>query len=386
MGRAILRGGRIFTGRAFVDGGAALIDGSRIKAVYDRSDQCAARPDDDVRDIDGMIAAPGFVDIHIHGAMGCDAMNGTYDAIDTIARAVASRGTTSFLVTTTTASIDDTYHAIVAAGRAMKRGTSGAQVLGVHMEGPFINTVHKGAQMASFILPPSMDAYRSMTGEYGYIVKRVTLAPEMEGALQISRYLHKNSILVSAGHTGASYDEMRRAYDAGVTHATHLFNGMNPIHHREPGVPGTALTQDGWTVEVIADTVHLHPAILKMAWLCKGADRCALVSDAMEATLMGDGVYELGGQKVIVRDGQARLEAGNLAGSTLTLDKAVKNMVEAAGIPLADALKMASLTPARLIGADGHKGRIEQGYDADVVLLDEADLSVKGVMIAGKWH
>ncbi|AEE95438.1 N-acetylglucosamine-6-phosphate deacetylase [Mahella australiensis] len=386
MGRTILKGGRIFTGRAFVEGGAVLIDGGRIKAVYDRSDQCETRPGDDVRDIDGMIAAPGFVDIHIHGAMGCDAMDGTYDAIDTIARAIASRGTTSFLVTTMTASIDDTYNAIVAAGRAMKRGTSGAQVLGVHMEGPFINADHKGAQMESLILPPSMDAYRSMTGEYGHIVKRVTLAPEVEGALEISRYLHKNGILVSAGHTGASYDEMRRAYDAGVTHTTHLFNGMNPIHHREPGAPGAALTQDGWTVEVIADTVHLHPAILKMAWLCKGADRCALVTDAIEATLVGDGVYELGGQKVIVKGGQARLEAGNLAGSTLTLDKAVKNIVEAAGIPLADALKMASLTPAGLIGADGRKGCIEQGYDADIVLLDEADLSVNGAMIAGKWH
>lgn len=386
MGRIILKGGRIFTGRTFMDGGAALIEGGRIKAVYNRSDECAAKPDDDVRDIAGMIAAPGFVDIHIHGAMSCDAMNGTYDAIDTIARAIASRGTTSFLVTTMTASIDDTYNAVAAAGHAMKRGTSGAQVLGVHMEGPFINVAHKGAQLERFILPPSMEAYRSMTGEYGRIVKRVTLAPEVEGALEISRYLHKNGILVSAGHTGASYDDMRRAYDAGVTHATHLFNAMNAIYHREPGVPGTALTQDGWTVEVIADTVHLHPAILRMAWLCKGADGCALISDAMEATLMGDGAYDLGGQKVIVRDGQARLEAGNLAGTILTLDKAVKNMVEAVGIPLADALKMASLTPARLIGADDHKGRIEQGWDADIVLLDESDLSVKGVMIAGKWH
>lgn len=386
MGKIIIKGGRIFTGNEFINGGAVVIADGRIEAVYSDQNQCPVDAYDTAVDASGMIAVPGFVDIHIHGAKGYDAMNGTYDAIDAISRAIASHGTTSFLVTTMTAPIDDVRRAVEAAAHAMTKGTAGAQVLGVHLEGPFINAEHRGAQLASLILSPSLEAYHAMVGTYEGIVKRVTMAPEIDGALELIRYLRDKGVLISAGHTGASYQEMQCAYGAGMTHVTHLFNGMNPLHHRQPGAPGTALAENGWTVEVIADTVHLHPAILKLAWLCKGADGCALITDAMEATLIGDGTYQLGGQKVIVKDGEARLEAGNLAGSTLTLDRAVRNMVKTVGVHLADALKMASLTPAKLIGVDDRKGRIAAGFDADIVLLDEGQLTVKDVIIGGRRY
>jgi len=384
--RTIIKGGRIFTGRCFIDNGAVEIQGSRIADVHYNADEYEAHAGDKVVDISGIIATPGFVDIHIHGAMGCDAMDGSYESINTISKAIALHGTTSFLITTMTAPVGDTYNAIRAAAEAIDKGTDGAQALGVHMEGPFINAQYKGAQSAELIMPPSVEAYRAMVGEYESIIKRVTLAPEVEGALEVVSYLKSRVVLISAGHTSAAFDQMMAAHKAGVSHVTHLYNGMNPIHHRQPGAAGTALSQDGWTVEVIADCVHVHPAMLRLAWLCKGADRCALITDAMEATLMGDGVYELGSQKVIVKNGQARLEAGNLAGSTLTLDAAVKNMVEKADIPLGDALAMASLVPAALVGEGDRKGRLEAGYDADIVLLDESDISVKGVMVGGKWQ
>ncbi len=317
-------------------------------------------------DAQGALLAPGFVDIHIHGYGNHDTMNGM-DHIRAMQAGLVRHGVTGFLPTTMAAAYEDTCSALRGAHELMNESPVGARVLGCHLEGPFLNVGKKGAQPGQYIFPPSMENYLKIAEGLEGAVKLMTIAPEVEGAMDLIAAL-KDKLALSAGHTDASAEQIAAAADAGISQVTHLFNAMNPLTHRAPGVPGAALTDGRIGAQIIADLLHLHPAALKLAWLAKGTDRCYLITDAMEATGMPDGLYMLGANQVFVKNGEARLADGTIAGSTLTMDRAVKNMHETVGVPLEQALYMASTAPANAIG-ETERGRIAVGTHADLVLL-----------------
>jgi len=260
---------------------------------------------------------------------------------------------------------------------------SGAEVLGLHLEGPYLNPLRRGAQNATHIRPPSIDEFVEIKKEAGGTVKMITLAPEVEGAPDIAAILSSAGGVPSVGHTDATHEEMEAAVDAGFRHVTHLFNAMRPFHHRDPGAAGAALTDGRVTVDVIADGQHLHPVALRLAATMKGAGKTALVSDSIMPGGLPDGEYGFGDQVVRLRGSRCLLESGVLAGSTIRLCDAVRNMVELAGVPIAEAVEMASSTPARIIGVADRKGCLKPGMDADLTVLDRS-LSVLLTMVSGK--
>jgi N-acetylglucosamine-6-phosphate deacetylase len=310
---------------------------------------------------------PGMIDLHTHGHAAFDTMQGEA-SVRAMSAAYLKRGVTAFLPTTMNAPIDETAAAIAAIGRVMG-DAPGARVLGAHMEGPFIDHGYRGAQMAAAILDPTIDRFRALCGGREEIVKLLTIAPERPGAEAVIRYAHEKGILVSAGHTNATYEQAVEAIDWGVRQFTHLFNAMSPIRHRTPGAPTAALLDGRVTVQLIADGVHTHPAILRLVATAKPEGLC-LITDSMMAAGLEDGLYELGGQDVIVKNGEARLREGNLAGSLLTMDEALRRMTALAALPLARVVAMATLNPARALGI-ADMGRIEPGYMADLCLLDD---------------
>lgn len=373
----IITGGKVFKDGNFVEGMDVLLEGDKIVDIVPQG-QCK---DGEVIDVKGNYVCPGFVDIHIHGCQGYDTMNGTEEALVKMAKFVASHGTTSFLPTTMTNSTEDIQRSLKAISDLKGKFTGGAEILGSHLEGPFISAKAKGAQPEQFILAPQISNFESHVGECGDVIKTLTMAPEIEGADELIKYLTNKGIVVSVGHTSATYEECVKGFEYGISHTTHFYNAMTVFKSREPGVVGAVLDNPDVTLEVIADLVHSHPVSVKLAYNVKGPERMVLITDAMEATGLGDGQYVLGGQDVFVKNGEARLKEGNLAGSTLTQDKALQNVVKI-GIPLEDGIKMLTETPARVIGVNCCKGSIKKGYDADIVVLD-SELSVAMTIVKG---
>ena len=327
------------------------------------------------------IAAPGLIDIHIHGCMGCDTMDGTRISLETIAAFAASRGVTALLPTTMTDSPIRLQRALEAIAAFIYKPCRGARIAGVHIEGPFINERYRGAHNRAYIRPPSIDEVDAIADIMGKAHISVTMAPELEKASAVMDHALARGLRLSIGHTGADYDMVMSTAKRGVISITHIFNGMKPLHHRDPSAAGAALTGPFY-VELIADGIHNHPAVVDMVIKIKGIDKTILVTDAMMATGLSDGQYELGGQKAYVKNGIARLKEGNLAGSTLTLIRAVQNVMKFTGLPLEKALKMASLTPARALGIDNITGSLAVGKRADIVILKE-DLEPVLTMVAG---
>lgn len=325
--------------------------------------------------------APGFIDVHLHGAGGADTMAATFEALNTISTTICQYGTTSFLPTTMTESPDRIRQAV----RAIKDHSlrvEGAQIIGIHLEGPFINSEAMGAQNPAFIAAPSIETFLALVGEDEDFITTVTLAPELAGADELIPYLRSKDINVAIGHTRATYDEAMTGIHQGCNHATHLFNTMPPFHHREPGTVGAVLDSE-ITAETIADGIHVAWPVLRTAWKVKGIERMILVTDAMMACGMADGDYSLGGQSVRVKDGAARLSSGALAGSVLTLDQAVRSVLNNSSLPLYEVIRMATWNPAILCGAGKNKGRIGEGYDADLIIFDD-DIRVQEVYIKGR--
>lgn len=323
---------------------------------------------------------PGLIDLHIHGMLGVDTMQGC-QAVQAMAAALPRYGVTAFLPTTMNDEAGRIRQALSGVARAMDLPSGGAQILGAHLEGPFFAKDHLGAQDAGCCLAPSMDNYLRIAEGLEGTVKLLSLSPELPGAEALTAYLVSKGVAVSAGHTGATLEQMERAQASGLRQVTHLFNGMNGLHHRAPGVPGAGLALDGLTCQLIADGIHLHPAILKLCLRAKGAAGLCLITDAMAACGMPDGQYRLGPTDVTVRDGVARIAAGNLAGSTLTLDRALRNMVQLAGASLEEAARMASQTPADALGLE-ELGRIAPGAVASFAVFDGA-LRVQKTYVAG---
>ena len=332
-------------------------------------------------DVSDGLVVPGFIDIHVHGGDGHDVIDGTYEAISGISAHLARHGVTSFLPAVMTSPWPRIVRSMQAVKEAVDRGTPGAAVLGAHIEGPFLNIEHKGAQPPESIRPPSLEEFKDHLEDFLGYIRVVTLAPELPGAEELIGYLLSKGITVSAGHSGAAYEQMLSAVQMGVRNATHAYNGMKGFCHREPGIVGAILTEDRLFAELIWDNLHVHPAAAKLLVKAKGCGRVMLVSDAMRASAAADGEYDLAGQTVYVRRGAARLADGTLAGSTITLDQAVRNAAEHVG--LRAAVEMATLTPAKSIGAANRRGSIETGLAADLAVLDQ-NLNVTQVFIAGR--
>lgn len=373
--KTLIVNGRLLIGGNIVSNKDVLIEGNKIRAIGN------GLYGDNIIDAGGNYVSPGFVDIHIHGSSGFDTMDGTFEAINTISKSVAMHGTTSFLPTTMTEDKGKIKNAIKNVFDNKDR-VEGAEILGVHMEGPFINAKQKGAQDDKFILKPTVENFTEICGEYVNIVKLVTIAPEVDGALELIRYLKEKNIIASVGHTDSTYDDVALGYKAGITHATHVFNAMKGFHHREVGTVGAVFDLD-ISAEVIADGIHsVFPAIRALIRL-KGKEKVNLITDAMMAANLRDGLYQLGGQDVYVKDGAARLKSGVLAGSTLTLDKAIKNILSNTDLSLPESVALASYNNAKVIGVDDRKGLIKEGYDADIVIFDE-NIEIKKTIVGGK--
>jgi len=382
--RIIIINGTIITPFHLISGKAIIVEKGRIREIVNEEElSTATLTGAEVIEGKDKYIVPGYIDIHVHGGGGSDVMDGDYEAINQIAIAHSHFGTTSFLPTTMTMSKDKIIRSLRSICEAVKKGTAGAEILGIHMEGPYINPEKKGAQKEDEIKKISIEEFLEFNQASGNLIRLVTIAPEMPGAIGLIKYLYKRGIIASVGHTNATYVQTQAGIQAGLSHVTHTFNAMRELHHREPGVVGAALTSPELTVEVIADGIHIHPIVLKILTKIKEGEKVVLITDAMRAAGLKEGTYDLGGQEVIVTKGQARLKDGTLAGSVLTMDKAVKNIVNKIGIQLPKAIQMASFNPARSIGIDDKKGSLEPGKDADIVILNK-NLETELTIVVGK--
>ena len=326
-------------------------------------------------DAKGLYLSAGFIDIHIHGSNGYDVMDSTNEALEEISKSILQTGTTSFLATTMTMSQEQISKALQNVQNFKQQG--GARVLGVHLEGPFINLIKHGAQNPKHIQIPNME----LIEPFMEVIKMITIAPEVEGGQEFIAYLQKHfpHVLLSIGHSDASYSEAKESFTWGISHSTHLFNAMNPLHHREPGVVGAVLEDDMVSCDVIADLIHIHPSFFKLLYRLK-KEQLLLITDAMRAGCMKCGVSEVGGQKVIVQNGEARLEDGTLAGSVLKLNEALKNFYEYTDISLSELINMVTTIPAKKLGLN--VGVLAQGYMADLVLFDDG-FNIEGCYVGG---
>ncbi len=388
----IIKGADILTPYGITKLGIVVIENGIIARISPMRDIC---PDAESRheyegehevvDGAGLTLVPGFIDIHAHGGGGCDTLDKTYDSLERMCLAHAAHGTTGILPTTMSGPAETLKKSVGLIGGYMgTRAPSGAGILGIHLEGPWLNPEWKGAQPVTGIREPSVRELDELVEASSGNISMITLAPEMPGALDLIKHAVDLGIKVSLGHSSATYDQAIAAADAGATHVTHAYNAMSGLHHRRPGMVGAMLSSNKLTVDVILDGFHIHLAAAKILMKCKGKDGIALITDATMAAGMPDGEYELGGQRVICRNGAVRLPDGILAGSALTLDKAVKYAMTELDCSLEDAIKMTSETPAWILGIDDKKGSIEVGKDADLVLLD-AELQVVATMVRGSF-
>ncbi|MEG2458662.1 MAG: N-acetylglucosamine-6-phosphate deacetylase [Raoultibacter sp.] len=365
-------GGAVFCGDSF-----------EVRDVGVQGD-CFAPPlpdDTSLVDAAGCYVIPGLIDIHFHGCVGYDFCDGTSEAFDAIGCHEAARGVTAICPATMTypeAKLD----AIVRAAAAHADAPDAAALVGINMEGPFISEGKIGAQNPAYVQVPDAALFRRLQAAAGGLIKLVDVAPEVEGALAFIDAFH-NEVRISVAHTCADYATTTQAFLRGARHVTHLYNAMPPLHHRDPGVIGAAIDAEDVMVEVIADGVHIHPTMVRAAFTLFGDDKVVLISDSMMATGLCDGAYSLGGQAVAVRGKRATLADGTLAGSATDLAECLRVAVADMGIPLASAVRAATINPARALGIEGQRGAIALGHIADAVILNP-DLTIKQVVVRGR--
>ena len=346
--------------------------------VVDSNHKIASTPeagDNEIIDAEGLYVIPGLVDIHIHGAVGSDFCDGDAEGLKKISAYLKSQGITSFCptsMTLPTSELKQIFHSIL----EVPADSEHARIVGIHMEGPYISPAKKGAQKEEYIVSPDIDTFRGLNEASGNQIKLITIAPELPGSMEFIKEMH-DTVSISLGHSEAGYEIADAAYKAGANHATHLFNAMPPLHHRDPGIIGAAADNPDVMVEVICDGIHINPAVIRIIFKIFGDNRVILISDAMRAMGMEDGTYELGGQDVFKHGHRATLADGTLAGSATHLFDCVRNAVSF-GIPLESAIKAATRNPAKSIGAD-HIGGFSVGKEADILLVDK-DLNLIRVL------
>nr|MBC7245613.1 N-acetylglucosamine-6-phosphate deacetylase [Chloroflexota bacterium] len=379
MHRLIILNGRVITPWQVLEKATVVVEEGKIVEVregYELSDQ-----KDTIIDATGKIVSPGYIDIHVHGAASYDTMDASPQAIQGMARFFAAHGVTGFLPTTTTAPQEAILAAIANASLCQREGTGGARVLGVHLEGPYISPNQPGAQHPQYIRPAHPEEYQQFFSWDN--IKLITLAPEIPENMAFIPYAMSRGAAVAVGHSAASYEDIVTAVAEGLSQSTHTFNGMVGLHHRQPGTAGAVLALDDIYAQVIVDNVHIHPAVVKILVRAKGTARTVLITDAMRATGMPDGEYELGGRKVTVSRGEARLPSGTLAGSTLTMDRAVRSAMADTGLAFEQVLPMATSVPAESIGLADQVGSIAPGKTADMILLTP-DYRVAATIVQGQ--
>jgi len=352
--------------------GGILIENDKIKKIFRENEQPNHLPEN-VEILNGanLTAIPGFIDGHIHGANGADTMDATEEALDAMAYLLPKEGTTSFLATTITQSPENIEKALKNVAK-YKNKAKHAEMIGVHLEGPFVEKSKAGAQPIEYIMEPNLNQFLKWKELSGNNIRTITMAPEHDVDGTFIGYLNKNGINVSAGHTDVGFEGIKKAVGEGVSQLTHLCNAMNGIHHRDIGAVGAAFQLDDLRAELISDGVHVVKEMLQLIYSNIGSERLILITDAMRAKGLPAGDYELGGQPVKVTEDRAVLEDGTLAGSILKMDKGVQMMLGLDGVTLGDVVQMASVNPAKQIGIYDRKGSIKEGKDADILLVDDA--------------
>jgi N-acetylglucosamine-6-phosphate deacetylase len=377
--RTVLTAEKLWDGTSRLDHPLVVVEDGRIASIGSRSASEIPAPAR-VLDFPGATLAPAFLDVHTHGAAGHDLMEATPEALAAIGAFLASRGTGGFLATTVTAPLDATLRALSGLARLIAAPPSPrqARVLGIHLEGPFLSHRKRGVHPPEHLLAPEIAVFdRFYEASEGHI-RLMTLAPELPGAAELAAHATARGVRVSLGHSDATAAETRTAIAAGAVSATHTFNAMRPLDHREPGILGTVLTDDALFAEIICDGVHTAPEMVKLWWRAKGPKRAILVTDAMSATGMPDGEYLLGGFPVQVAHGRA-MAGGVLAGSVLTLDRALANMIAFTGAPLELALRLVTVNPAAMTGLGDRTGSLAAGRPADLVAVDAAGRLVASI-------
>jgi N-acetylglucosamine-6-phosphate deacetylase len=378
--RTVLTAERLWDGDRLLDRPVVVVEDGKIESVDSRSEgeiPAQAR----VLDYPGATLAPAFFDVHIHGAAGHDAMEATPEALDAIGGFLAAHGTGSFLATTVTAPLESTLRALSALAKLLDRPPAPQQArpLGIHLEGPFLSHAKCGVQPPEHLLAPDIAIFDRLFEAAEGHVRLMTLAPELTSAAELTAHATARGVRVSLGHSNATAAETRAVLAAGAVSATHTFNAMRPLDHREPGILGTVLTDDALFAEIICDGIHVAPEMVKLWWRAKGPQRGLLVTDAMSAAGMPDGEYQLGGFAVQVANGRA-MARGVLAGSVLTLDRALTNFVAFTGAPLELALRLVTANPAAMTGLSDQAGALAVGRAANLVAVDAAGRLVGSVV------
>ncbi len=390
MERLIITNGKIILPNSILSDFAIICENKIIKDILPQS-ELTISIDDKIINAKGNYVAPGFIDIHTHGGGGHDFMDGTVEAYIGAAETHVKFGTTALLPTTLTSTIDELMKTFEIYEKAVKENKKGAKFIGLHLEGPYFSYNQRGAQDPKFLRNPEPEEYNLIL-ESSNAITRWSVAPELEGALDFGVKLKKRNILPSIAHSDAIYEEIEKAFNSGYTHITHLYSGMSTVTRRNAfryaGVVEAAYLIDDMTVEIIADGVHLPKSLLQFVYKFKGADKIALCTDSMRGAGMPEGKSILGsldgGQEVIIEDGVAKLpDRTSFAGSVATADRLVRNMVELVGVPLEEAVRMMTLTPARIMKIDNKKGSIEKRKDADLVIFDN-NIDVTHTIIGGK--
>ncbi|MGB6386491.1 MAG: N-acetylglucosamine-6-phosphate deacetylase [Terriglobales bacterium] len=366
--------GRLFTPTDTIEHPVVLVEQGRVLEISDRN-RCQVPPGVSISDFGDGVMAPGYIDLHIHGNAGYDVMDDTAEALPAIEQLLARHGVTSYFPTTVTAPMDTTLRALerladAVENREQKNGDGKARALplGIHIEGPFISHARRGVHPPENLLAPTVPLFERFWQAARGRIRMMTIAPELGSAIEVIAEAVRRGVCVSLGHSDADFDTTVRGIAAGARHATHTFNAMRPLDHRSPGILGAVLTDDRVTTDIIVDGVHLEPAIVKLVAEAKGPEQTVLISDATSATGMPDGRYHLGSFEVEVRDGKCTMD-GKLAGSVLTMDRAVRNLARFAEWNLTDAVAAASRNPARVARIE-NKGVLAVGADADFVVLN----------------
>ncbi len=383
--KTVITAMRLLTPAEVIEHPVLVVEDKRIVALGNR-DHVAVPNGARHRNFPDKILAPGFIDVHIHGGSGRDVMELDRSALAAVERGIVKHGVTSYLPTTVSAPLPDTLRALEHLGKAIRAESSDvgrSRPLGIHLEGPFVSHAKRGVHPPQNLLPPSPEVLRQLHEASEETVRMLTIAPELEGGIETIIEAVKLGIRASLGHSNATFVEAKAGIDAGACHATHTFNAMRPLDHREPGILGAVLSDDRVTADLIADGLHVASDVIKLFLRLKGTDRAILITDAISATGMPDGKYKLGGFEVTVTGDRCDLN-GKLAGSVLTLDRAVRNVMNFVPLSLENAVKLVTLNPARLVGASDTHGMLLPGRVADVVVLTPSG-EVVATMVAGQF-